>query len=197
MSTRIFLAGILGGIVMFIWNFVAHDLLPLGEMGVRLIPNEDAVTSVLQTNLGDNSGFYVFLSGGLTPGATGEQKKAAMKKAEEQMAAGAGGVLIYRPKRVFNFPKRLGIEFATEVIESLLAVFLLAQTGIRGFGGKVGFIFTAGILAAIVTNVPYANWYGFPKDFTLAQMVMTVVGYLLIGIVAALILGRRSAQPAP
>ena len=197
MSTRILLAGILGGIVMFIWNFVAHDLLPLGEMGVRLIPNEDAVTSVLQMNLGDNSGFYVFPSGGLTPGATREQKQVAMKKAEEQMAAGAGGVLIYRPKRIFNFPKRLGIEFATEVIESLLAVFLLAQTGIRGFGGKVGFIFTAGILAAIVTNVPYANWYGFPKDFTLAQMVMTVVGYLLIGIVAALILGRRSAQPAP
>ena len=197
MSIRIILAGIVGGIVMFIWNFVAHDLLPLGEMGVRLIPNEDAVTSVLQTNLGDNSGFYVFPSGGLTPGATREQKQAAMKKAEEQMAAGAGGVLIYRPKRIFNFPKRLGIEFVTEVIESLLAVFLLAQTGIRGFGGKVGFIFTAGILAAIVTNVPYANWYGFPKDFTLAQMVMTVVGYLLIGIVAALILGRRSAQPAP
>ena len=179
---------------MFIWNFVAHDLLPLGEMGVRLIPNEDAVTSVLQTNLGDNSGFYVFPSGGLTPGATREQKQVAMKKAEEQMAAGAGGVLIYRPKRIFNFPKRLGIEFATEVIESLLAVFLLAQTGIRGFGGKVGFIFTAGILAAIVTNVPYANCYGFPKDFTLAQMVMTVVGYLLIGIVAGLLV--RKPEPA-
>jgi hypothetical protein len=194
MSTRILLAGILGGIVMFVWNFVAHDLLPLGEMGVRLIPNEDAVTSVLQTNLGDNSGFYVFPSGGLTPGATGEQKKAAMKKAEEQMAAGAGGVLIYRPKRIFNFPKRLGIEFVTEVIESLLAVFLLAQTGIRGFGGKVGFIFTAGILAAIVTNIPYANWYGFPKSFTLAQMVMTVVGFLLVGIVAGLLLKKTESR---
>ena len=196
MSIRILLAGILGGFVMFVWNFVAHDLLPLGEMGVRLIPNEDAVTSVLQTNLGDNSGFYVFPSGGLTPGATGEQKKAAMKKAEEQMAAGAGGVLVYRPKRIFNFPKRLGIEFVTEVIESLLAVFLLAQTGIRGFGGKVGFVFTTGILASIVTNVPYANWYGFPKSFTLAQMIMTVVGYLLVGVVAALVLGKRNAQPA-
>jgi len=196
MSTRIILAGIVGGIVMFIWNFVAHDLLPLGEMGVRLIPNEDAVTSVLQTNLGDTSGFYVFPSGGLTPGATREQKEAAMKKAEEQMAAGAGGVLIYRPKRIFNFPKRLGIEFATEVIESLLAVFLLAQTGIRGFGGKVGFIFTVGILAAIVTNIPYANWYGFPKTFTLAQMVMTVVGYLLIGIVAGLVLKPKNPATA-
>src|SRR5207253_9019947 len=170
---------------------------PLGEMGVRIMTNEDAVTGALQTNLGDASGFYIFPSGGLTPGATREQKEAAMKKAEEQMAAGAGGVLIYRPKRIFNFPKRLIIQFATDLAEALIAVFLLAQTGIRGFGGKVGFILTAGILAAIVTNVPYANWYGFPKDFTLAQMVMTVVGYLLVGIVAALILGRRSAQPAP
>ena len=196
MSTRVILAGIVGGIVMFIWNFVAHDLLPLGEMGVRLIPNEDAVTSVLQTNLGDTSGFYVFPSGGLTPGATREKKEAAMKKAEEQMAAGAGGVLIYRPKRIFNFPKRLGIEFATEMIESLLAVFLLAQTRITSFGGKVGFILTAGILAAIATNVPYANWYGFPKTFTLAQMIMMFVSFLLVGIVAALILPKRTSQTA-
>src|SRR5436853_1026875 len=196
MSTRIFLAGILGGIVMFIWNFVAHDLLPLGEIGVRLIPNEDAVTSVLQTNLGDNSGFYVFPSGGLTSGATREQKQAAMKKAEEQMAAGAAGVLIYRPKRIFNFPKRLGIEFATEVLESLLAVFLLAQTGIRGFGGKVGFVLTVGILASIVTNVPYVNWYGFPKDYALGYMTTQVGGLLLGGIVAGVIVRKTDRQPA-
>src|SRR5256714_11877856 len=103
-----------------------------------------------------------------------------MKKAEEQMAAGAAGVLIYRPKRIFNFPKRLGIQFATDVAEALLAVFLLAQTGIRGFGGKVGFVFTAGVLAAITTNVPYANWYGFPKDFTLGQMSIQILWFPLV-----------------
>ena len=193
MTTRIFFAGILGGIVMFIWNFVGHDLLPLGEMGVRIMTNEDAVTGALQTNLGDASGFYIFPSGGLTPGATREQRKAAMKKAEEQMAAGAAGVLIYRPKRIFNFPKRLIIQVGTDVAEALLAVFLLAQTGIGGFSGKVGFVLTAGILAAITTNVPYANWYGFPKDFTLGQMAIQIVGFLLVGIVAALMLGKRSA----
>jgi len=182
---------------MFIWSFVAHEVLLIGEMGIKQMANEDAITSTLQTNLGDNSGFYIFPSGGFTPGATREQKEAAMKKAEEQMAAGAAGVLIYRPKRIFNFPKRLGIEFATEVLESLLAVFLLAQTGIRGFGGKVGFVLTAGILAAIATNVPYMNWYGFPKIYTVGYMTTQIVGFLLVGIVAALILGRRSAQPAP
>jgi hypothetical protein len=197
MSTRILLAGILGGVVMFIWNFVAHDLLPLGEMGVRVLPNEDAVTSALQANLADKSGFYIFPSGGLTPGASGKQKQAAMKKAKEQMAAGAAGVLIYRPKRIFNFPKRLIIQFATDVAEALLAVFLLAQTRITGFGGKVGFVLTAGILAAVTTNVPYANWYGFPKEFTIGQMITQMIGFLLVGTVAALMLGKRSSQPSP
>ena len=196
MSIRILIAGILGGIVMFFWNFVAHDFLPLGEMGVRLMQNEDAVTSALQTNLADISGIYIFPTGGLTPGATGAEKQAAMKKAMEQMEAGASGFLVYRSKRVFNFPKRLIIQFATDVAEALLAVFLLAQTGIRGFGGKVGFVLTAGILAAITTNVPYANWYGFPKDFTLAQMIMQAIGFLLIGIVAGLILKPKAESIA-
>ncbi len=178
---------------MFIWSFIAHDILPIGELGIKIMPNEDAVTSALQANLRGNPGFYIFPSGGLTPDATREQKKAAMKKAEEQMAAGAAGVLIYRPNRVFNFPKRLGIEFATEVLESLLAVFLLAQTRIGGFAGKVGFILVAGILASITTNVPYVNWYGFPKDYAMGYMTTQVVGFLLVGIVAALVLGKRTA----
>jgi hypothetical protein len=193
MSTRIFFAGILGGVAMFIWSFVAHTFLPIGEMGIKQMPNEDAVTSALQANLGDNPGFYIFPSGGFTPGATREQKEAAMKKAEEQMAAGAAGVLIYRPKRIFNFPKRLAIEFATEVLESLLAVFLLAQTGIRGLSGKVGFVLTAGILAAIATNVPYMNWYGFPKIYSVGYMTTQIVGFLLVGIVAALLIRKPAA----
>src|SRR2546430_9211905 len=119
-----------------------------------------------------------------------------MKKDEGHMAAGSVGNLIARPKRIFNFPKRFGIEFATELIESLLAVFLLAQTGIRGFGGKVGFILTAGILAAIATNVPYWNWYGFPRGYTAGYMLTQVIGFLLVGIVAALIMRPREATAA-
>jgi hypothetical protein len=197
MSTRIILAGILGGVAMFIWSFVAHEFLSIGELGVREIPNEDAVTAVIESNLADKIGFYIFPGPGFSPGATKEQKEEGMKKAEQKMAAGAAGVLIYHPKRVFNFPKRLGIEFATEVLEALLAVFLLAQTNIVGFVGRVGFVLTAGILAAITTNVPYWNWYGFPRIYTFGYMLTQIVGFLCVGIVAALVLGKRAAPAAP
>jgi hypothetical protein len=197
MSTGIILAGILGGVAMFIWSFVAHEFLSIGELGVREIPNEDAVTAVIESNLADKIGFYIFPGPGFSPGATKEQKEEGMKKAEQKMAAGAAGVLIYHPKRVFNFPKRLGIEFATEVLEALLAVFLLAQTNIVSFVGRVGFVLTAGILAAITTNVPYWNWYGFPRIYTFGYMLTQIVGFLCVGIVSALVLGKRAAPAAP
>jgi hypothetical protein len=196
MSTRIFFAGILGGIVMFIWSFIAHEVLPIGEMGIKQMPNEDAVTSAIESNVGDKIGFYIFPSPGLSPGATRAEKEEGMKKAEQKMAAGPAGVLIYHPKRVFNFPKRLGIEFATEVVEALLAVFLLAQTNIGSFLGRVGFVLTAGILAAIATNVPYWNWYGFPRIYVGGYMLTQIVGFLCVGIVAALVLGKRTAPTA-
>ena len=38
MAKRIVIAGILGGLTMFVWLFVAHEFLPLGEMECRRLP---------------------------------------------------------------------------------------------------------------------------------------------------------------
>jgi hypothetical protein len=178
---------------MFIWSFVAHDVLPIGELGVGEIPNEDTVTGSIQSSLGDKIGFYIFPGLGLAPDATREQKADGMKTIEDKMAAGPAGVLIYHPKRVFNFPKRLGIEFVTELVLTILAAFLLAQTNIMSFGGRVGFFVVVGILAAITTNVPYWNWYGFPRVYTFGLMLTEIVAFLLAGIVAALVFGKKTA----
>lgn len=59
-ATRILLAGILGGIAMFIWSFIAHDLLPLGEVGIHQFQNEDAMLDALKTNLDGANGLYHF-----------------------------------------------------------------------------------------------------------------------------------------
>jgi hypothetical protein len=37
---RIILAGIAGGIAMFIWSFYSHTILPFGEVVFRMLPNE-------------------------------------------------------------------------------------------------------------------------------------------------------------
>ncbi len=189
MSVRIFLAGVLGAIAMFLWSAVAHMALPLGEAGIREIPNEAAVMSTLQRNLGDTPGLFVFPGTGLGPDATKAQKEEAMRKIDQEYATKPSGLLMYNPPgRPFEFGKRLTIEFATELLESLLAVFLLARAGIAGFGARCGFVALLGFLAAVATNISYWNWYGFPNVYTAGYMFIQVVGFLLAGLVIALVL---------
>jgi hypothetical protein len=196
MTTRAFLAAILGGIAMFIWSFIAHDLLPLGEIGMREFQDETAMLDALKTNLGDARGLYHFPGHKAGPNATRQEKNDAMKRAIEKAASGPSGMLLYHPTREFSFGKLLGIEFATELLEAILVVFLLTQTRIESFGGRVGFVFVAGILAAITTNIPYWNWYGFPSDYTAAYMSIEIIGFVCVGIVAALLLKTRSPATA-
>ena len=67
---KILLAGILGGIVMFIWTSIAHMFLPLGEAGISEIPNESAVLSAMQSNIDEQTGLYIFPGPGVGKNAT-------------------------------------------------------------------------------------------------------------------------------
>ena len=191
MSTRAFLAAILGGIAMFIWSFIAHDLLPLGETGMREFKDEAAMLDALKANLGDVRGLYHFPGHRADPNATRQEKSDAMKRAMEKATSGPSGLLLYHPTREFSFGKLLGIEFTTELLEAILVVFLLTQTKIESFAGRVGFVLLAGILAAITTNIPYWNWYGFPSNYTASYMSIEIIGFLCVGLVAGLLLKNR------
>jgi hypothetical protein len=194
-GTRIFLAGLLGAIAMFAWTAIAHMALPLGEAGVENTMNDDALLSELKSTVKNKDGFYLYPTMDLQPGATHAQQRAAMEKYSEKLEKNPSGLIVYHPagSRPMNMGKFLTIEFITELCEAFIVVWLLAQTRIVSFGGRVGFVTAAGILAAITTNVSYWNWYGFPGNYTVSYMFIQVVGFFLVGIVAALMFRRVTA----
>src|SRR5204863_9485183 len=125
----------------------------------------------------DNSCRYLFPRLGVGDNPTREREKEAMTQYPEKLAKNPSGLLVYHPvgARSLTMGKWLTIEFITELLEAILAVSLLAQTRIYSFGGRVGFILVAGILAAIATNVSYWNWYGFPSVYITAYMSIQIV----------------------
>jgi len=94
--TRILLAGILGGLTLFVWTFVAHQFLGLGEMGVGEIPNEAVVLSAMRGAI-PQTGFYLFPGLGLGPNPASEQRKAAMPEYMKKYEQSPHGVLVYHP----------------------------------------------------------------------------------------------------
>lgn len=181
---RILLAGILGGLTIFIWTFVAHEFLGLGEVGIKEIPNEAAVLTTMQVTIPD-AGLYFFPGLGLGPNPSREQRNAATPAFMKKYEKSAHGILIYHPPSgAFNFGLLLGREFGLNVLQGLLAAWLLAcAAGGRSYAGRVTFVAVAGVLAAISTNVEYWNWYDFPGNYVAAYMTTQISAFILVGLV--------------
>jgi hypothetical protein len=194
MWKRILMAGIVGGVAMFVWESVAHMALPLGEAGIREIPNEQTLLATMHGTLGTAPGFYYFPGMGLGPQATKEQRQAAMQGYTEKLARTPSGLLVYSPPGASGMtPGKLGAELGGELLEAMLAAILLSLARLRSYFARVGFVTVAGVMAAVTTNLSYWNWYGFPGSYTTAHMTTLVVGYLCAGLAMAAVL--RTAAP--
>jgi hypothetical protein len=179
MTMRILVAGILGGIAMFVWTSIAHVALPLGQIGFSTMANEGPTLSAISAATGSKRGLYLFPSVDMNA-KNAEAFEAAKLKTEPS------GILVYQPPGAPGMtPKTLIHEFLTELVEALIAAALLAQTAIGAYLGRVGFVTLTGIVAALATNVSYWNWYGFPMSYTLANMGIEIVGFLVAGLAIA------------
>ena len=183
---KLVLTALFAALAIFMWEFVAHMFTPLGEAGLGYLPNPDAVSSSLQSAIGDQAGMYMFPTAGLTAKSTREEKQKAMEQINEEIKTKPSGLLLYKPAGTeFNFGKHLAIQFVTDLAKAILLLALLSHARLTGFGCRVGFVVLAGFLAAIVTNIPYWNWYGFDGTYTMCQILMEIIGFTCAGLVMA------------
>jgi hypothetical protein len=174
MAKRILLAGVLGGLALFLWGGLTHMVLPLGAVGMDYLPQQQPVMQTLQASV-PQSGFYMFPQG----------DKAGNLPADQ--VGGAYGMLIYHPSGAASLrPGQLLNECILNIVLALLAAYLLSLApGLGGYAARVGFVVVAGTITALMTHVQYWNWYGFPISYTLANIFQNMVGFLIVGLVAA------------
>ncbi len=186
MTNRILVGGVVGGVVLFIWSFVSHVLLPLGEVGIQPIPNEEPVLEAMRAAIHE-PGLYFFP--GLAPGR--ERDEAAMKQWEEKAKRGPTGILVYHVHGEGMLPpKALGTELGSNIALALLAAFLLSHIGgsLLLRAGKVGLM---GLIAGLDVYISFWNWYGFPANWTIAIMSDQLIGILLMGVALAAIVKKQ------
>jgi len=179
------LAAILGGLAYFAWMSIAHIVLPLGEIGIREIPNEQQVTTAMKANISED-GLYFFPGYGLPATATHSQKMAAMNTLAPKIEAGPTGFMVVHPHGSKALaPGQLLTELATNIVQVFIAILLLGYTSLASFSARWRFLTLVGIVAAISTNISYWNWYGFPSNYTAVYVINIIVGFAVAGLVAA------------
>jgi heme exporter protein D len=179
---RKILAGVLGGLVAFVWSSIAHTVLPLGQAGVSTLPNEQAVLATLKREV-PRAGLYLFPAPSDDPAQAQADPMASYRD-------NPSGVLVYNPPgRTVSFPNLLGVELVGTLFAGLIAGALMMRAPLSiGQGALIGA--NLGIFTWLCVSLSYWNWYDFPSAYVWAEGADQVVGWLLGGVVIAMVGGR-------
>ena len=180
MSRKILIAGVVAGIVFFVWGMLSHTVLGLGEVGVQPLPNQAVVLDSLKQNI-TAQGLYLF---------PWEEDQA---KWQESFRVNPSGILVATPAgKEFSFGGKLTQEFATNLICGLLLAWIAARwSGGSSWKGGALLGLALGLFAHVDILVSFVIWYGFPANFTVAQLADHAIAGILAGAAAGAILGRK------
>jgi hypothetical protein len=195
MKSRIIVAGLAGGVAIFLWGFVAHMLLPLGEAGIRPLPMQDKVLPALSGSVKE-PGLYLFPWPESPAGTPMPVNQQARQAAAELYKTSPHGLLLFHPPPATMLSGgQLLTEFVTNCVTALIAAALVSLVvgSLRSYIARALFVTMVGVTAAIAVNVPYWNWYEFPSAFILAEMIEHIVGFALAGLVIATIIKPATA----
>jgi hypothetical protein len=193
---KLLLASLVGGLILFVWGFLAWAVLPIHNAGFRSLPNDSAIIPILQSNI-TADGFYYFP--GMTeetPGMTAEQRQAAMDAWTNKQMRGPIGMIIYHPNGMD--PMMVGQfiwGFVIFFIAAFIASWLLSRSTAAAapYLSRVVYCGMLGVFASFVSHISNMNWMYFPMDYTTGMVADTIIGWLLAGAgIAAIVKAPKS-----
>jgi hypothetical protein len=185
---RIVLAGLAGAVAMFVWTAIAHMATPLGAIGFGRMPGEQPVLTQMRQSIGDRGGLYFF------PWVDMNDPK-AMEKSAALEKTGPSGILLYRAAgrgMGADMTPMLIKEFLKQFVQALIWAWIASMLAL-GLTLRAGAVAAMSVTTAIATNLSYWNWYGFPLDYTMAQIVIEVGSGIVAGLAISAVLRNRAA----
>ncbi len=189
MSRSLVKGGLLGGLALFLWGAVSWTVLPWHDMATNTFTNEAALAQAILANA-PKPGVYFMPNAHHEPGATPEQKKAAMAAAEQRMEKGPVVFASVRLAGMSSMAPFLITGIVISILGATLGTYLLLKTQGLGYFGKVGFLTLFALTAGVVCFLPFWNWFGFSTAYTLVSIVDLVIGWFLAGLVIARVASR-------
>lgn len=181
---RIIIAGILGGIALFIWGGIWHEVLPFQLNGLRSLPREQALETKAKLQ---DAGVYISPGYDVPDAAPFAIRLLSMRKLARKSPDEPRQFLVYHPVTQRISARPFVVEFLTNIVQALIAGFLVAQARLRRYSSRLGFIVVLGVLASMTTNISFSNFYGFPVGFVTTNMIFLAIGYLIVGLIVAAI----------
>jgi len=191
MWIRILIAGLTGGVIVFVMGAINHMALGLQGRTFTNLPDEPRVTEALRSL---SPGIYP-LPGHPKGGEASDPQ--FMEKYHTRYKAGPSGLIVIAPTgEVAMGPQQLGFEWATGTVAALIAAWVVSLAGTDvGYAKRWMAVLAMGVFAWFSLTASYGIWYRFPHDFVHDEFYCAVLEWGLAGLAIAAIV-RRPATAA-
>lgn len=177
MKRKTIITLVLGTLLLFLWNAVSWMVLPFHSQTLNNMP--EGVVDLEKISESDmESGIYHY------PGFPADNSQEAMGELAKQLEMGPRvPFMVYRsePTKLFD-----PIQFLWSLIINLLTV-VLAYYLIKGLAIKTKksilvYSLLIGLVIALVADISLLNWYFYPLDYTLINVLDRLISFGLIGL---------------
>ncbi len=185
-SMRILLKGaITGGLIVFLWSAVSWMALPYHGRTLGKFQDEPAVQRALVSNILEPGIYILPHPDQALEKSTDTQARITAQRKRVQIANGPFAFVAVQTHGIGAMPVQLARSLAIQILGSLLMTWLLLQTGPISYRRRVFFVVVVAMTGGILSHLPQWNWWGFPDDYTLMEMLDLLAGWLLGGLALA------------
>jgi hypothetical protein len=178
---RSFIGSLVGGLIIFFWQFLSNSALDLHRVNTQYTPKQDTILNFLSSQLEEGKYFLPNFPAGSTA-----------DEMEKQMASAKGkpwAIVDYKKSNDTNMPMNMGRGLITNIIMVWLFIWLLTKGNFNSFGN----IFTASLAIGVLSFLffPYTNfiWYESPGIYI--DMLDALMGWGLTGVWLGAYLRKR------
>lgn len=194
MVKKTLVGALVGGAIVFLVSGFLHMATRLGEYGIRTLPAEDAVMSAMRASIHE-PGFYFFPGINMSSSMSKEQSQTEQTRYLDKFKEGPTGILIYKTGgQGFDFPRLLVVQFIIGLAAAFIVGWILATTaGATTYWTRFFIVLLLGLFAGMYINLPYWNWYGFPGNYMIAQILVGAASWGVAGLAMAAIAKKPSS----
>ncbi|HEX5152652.1 MAG TPA: hypothetical protein VFW07_14475 [Parafilimonas sp.] len=149
---KIFIGSLVGGIIIFIWQFLSWTVLNLHEPAQRYTPKQDSILAYLSTQFDSSGGYFM----PTTPkGASSDE----MKKLEENSAGKPWAQIAYHKSLDINMGMSMIRAFITDFLMVLFFCWVIAGFTANSFGKTLLAAILTGLIIFLSGNYIIHIWY--------------------------------------
>ncbi len=165
-----------GAVALFFLGFILYGVIGWQNYVTHSFSNEQESTSALVANTTE-AGIYIL------PHANENYKPGDVVAFVNVLPNGYSA----------SFPQMLVTDLLGNTLAVFLVILLLRFTSNLNFRQTFKFVFLFGVTTGFLGHFAYWNWYGFPSDYFIGNIVVSVIMWSAVGLILAKFLSNETS----